>query len=70
MGVEEGEEIQTKGIDNLFNRIIAENFPNLEKESARCRKRTEHQTIRTSKETPPGDSKMVARGRKQKASLL
>jgi hypothetical protein len=32
MGVEEGEEIQTKGIDNLFNRIIAENFPNLEKE--------------------------------------
>jgi hypothetical protein len=29
MGVEEGEEIQTKGIDNLFNRIIAENLPNL-----------------------------------------
>jgi hypothetical protein len=29
----EGEEIQTKGIDNLFNRIIAENFPNLEKET-------------------------------------
>jgi hypothetical protein len=25
MGVE-GEEIQTKGIDNLFKRIIAENF--------------------------------------------
>jgi chromosome segregation ATPase len=33
MGVEEGEEIQTKGINNLFNRIIAEKFPNLEKES-------------------------------------
>jgi uncharacterized coiled-coil protein SlyX len=32
MGVEERKEIQTKGIDNLFNRIIAENFPNLEKE--------------------------------------
>jgi hypothetical protein len=32
MGVEEGEEIQTKGIHNLFNRIIAENFLNLEKE--------------------------------------
>jgi hypothetical protein len=31
MGVE-GEEIQTKGIDNLFNRIVAENFPNFEKE--------------------------------------
>jgi hypothetical protein len=30
--VEEREEIQTKGIDNLFNRIIAENFPNFKKE--------------------------------------
>jgi hypothetical protein len=28
----EGEEIQSKGIDNLFNRITAEKFPNLEKE--------------------------------------
>jgi hypothetical protein len=26
MGVEEGEEIQTKGIENIFNRIIAENL--------------------------------------------
>jgi hypothetical protein len=32
MGVEEGEEIQTKDIDNLVNRLIAENFPNLKKE--------------------------------------
>jgi hypothetical protein len=32
MGVEEKEEIQTKSIDNLFNRIIAENLPNLNKE--------------------------------------
>jgi hypothetical protein len=30
MGVK-GEEIQTKSIDNLFNRIIAESFPNLER---------------------------------------
>jgi hypothetical protein len=29
----EGEEIQTKVIDNLLNGIITENFPNLEKES-------------------------------------
>jgi hypothetical protein len=28
-GVEEGTEMQTKGIGNLFNEIIAENFPNL-----------------------------------------
>jgi hypothetical protein len=32
MVVEEREEIQTKGTDNLLNRIIAENFPNIEKE--------------------------------------
>jgi hypothetical protein len=32
MGVEEGEEIQTKDIDNLFNRTIAANFPKFKKE--------------------------------------
>jgi hypothetical protein len=32
MGVEKGKEIQTKGIGNLFNRIIAEKFPNFKKE--------------------------------------
>jgi hypothetical protein len=31
MGTEEGEEAQAKGICNIFNRIITENFPNLEK---------------------------------------
>jgi hypothetical protein len=31
MGIER-EEIKTKGIDNLYNKIIAENFPNLENE--------------------------------------
>jgi hypothetical protein len=31
MGVEE-EEMQAKGLCNIFNRMIAENFPNLEKE--------------------------------------
>jgi hypothetical protein len=32
MGIEGGKEIQTKGNENLFNRIIVENFPTLEKE--------------------------------------
>jgi hypothetical protein len=32
MGVEKGGELQIKGIDNLFNRIMAVNLPNLEKE--------------------------------------
>jgi hypothetical protein len=34
MGIEEGEVIQTEGIDNLFNKIIEENSPNLEKSGA------------------------------------
>jgi hypothetical protein len=32
MGIEEGEEIQTKGIENLIHKIIAANLHNLEKE--------------------------------------
>jgi hypothetical protein len=31
MGIEEVEEVQTKGMHNIFNIIITENFPNLEK---------------------------------------
>jgi hypothetical protein len=31
MGIEEGEEVQPKGMCNIFNKIITENFPNLEK---------------------------------------
>jgi phosphatidate phosphatase PAH1 len=31
MGIEEGEEVQGKGIRNIFNKIITENFQNLEK---------------------------------------
>jgi archaeosine-15-forming tRNA-guanine transglycosylase len=31
MGIKEGEEVQAKGIHNIFNKIIIENFPNLEK---------------------------------------
>jgi hypothetical protein len=31
MGIEEGEEVQAKGIHNIFIKIITENFQNLEK---------------------------------------
>jgi hypothetical protein len=31
MGIEEGEEVQAKGIHNIVNKIIIENFPHLEK---------------------------------------
>jgi hypothetical protein len=31
MGIEEGQEVQAKGIHNTFNKIITENFPNVEK---------------------------------------
>jgi nucleoside-triphosphatase THEP1 len=29
MGIEEGEEVQAKGIHNILNKIITEKFPNL-----------------------------------------
>jgi predicted transcriptional regulator len=32
MGIEEGEEVQAKGIHNKFNKVRAENFTNLKKE--------------------------------------
>jgi hypothetical protein len=32
MGIEEKEEVQAKGIGNIFNKPISENSPNLEKE--------------------------------------
>jgi hypothetical protein len=32
MDIKEGEEVQAKGIHNIFNKIIGGNFPNLEKE--------------------------------------
>jgi hypothetical protein len=32
MGSEEGAEVWAKGIHNIFNKILTENFPNLEKE--------------------------------------
>jgi hypothetical protein len=31
LGIEEGEEVQVKGIHNIVNKIITENFPNIEK---------------------------------------
>jgi hypothetical protein len=53
-GIEEREEIQTKGIDNLLSKIIAKNFPNLKKEKTiRCKKLREHETIRIKKRNTP-----------------
>jgi hypothetical protein len=31
MSIEEGEQVQAKGMHNIFNKIITENFTNLEK---------------------------------------
>jgi hypothetical protein len=31
MDIEEGEEVQAKGICNIVNKIVKQNFPNLEK---------------------------------------
>jgi chromosome segregation ATPase len=45
MGTEEGVKVQAKGIHNIFNKIITENFSNLEKIlPIQYRKPPEHQT--------------------------
>jgi hypothetical protein len=46
----EREEVQAKDIQNIFNQIIAENFPNLERQSSRCRSPLENQLGKTRKE--------------------
>jgi hypothetical protein len=35
MGIEEREKVQATGRGNIFNKIIAENLPNLQKEMAK-----------------------------------
>jgi hypothetical protein len=32
MGIEEEEEVNVKGVGNIFNKVKPENFPNFEKE--------------------------------------
>jgi hypothetical protein len=65
MGIEEGEEVQAKGMHNIFNKKFTENFPNVEKstpiqmqEASRTPNRTDqnrttpcHIIIKTSTET-------------------
>jgi hypothetical protein len=53
MGIEEGEEVQAKAIQNIFNKIITENSPNLEKTMPfSYRKPPGHQTDLTKLEIP------------------
>jgi hypothetical protein len=55
MSIEEGGEVQAKGIHNIFNKIITKNFPNLEKGlSFRYRKPPEPQKDLTKIDTPHG----------------
>jgi hypothetical protein len=53
MAIEEGEDMQAKGIHKTFNKIITENFPNLEKTVlTQVRKPPGHQTDLTKIELP------------------
>jgi chromosome segregation ATPase len=55
MGIEEGEEVQAEGMRNIFNKIITENSPNLEKSIPyRCTRPPEHQTDMTKIKVPHG----------------
>jgi hypothetical protein len=52
MGIE-GEEVQAKGMRNIFNKIITENFSNLEKTMPiQVQEASEHQTDLTKIELP------------------
>jgi hypothetical protein len=48
--IKEGEEVQAKSIGKTFNQMIAENFPNLEKEMPIYRKPSGHQSDMTKTE--------------------
>jgi hypothetical protein len=55
MGILEGDEVQLKGMHNIFNKIIMENFPNLEKDipiQMQNRHQTGHQTDQIKIELP------------------
>jgi hypothetical protein len=55
MGIEEGEDVQAKGMCNIFNKIITETFPNLEKSiPIQMQEPPEHQTDQTKIELPHG----------------
>ena len=54
IGVDENEDLQLKGLANIFNKIIEENFPNLKKEMPmNIKKPTELQIDWSRKEIPP-----------------
>jgi uncharacterized phage infection (PIP) family protein YhgE len=58
MGIEE-EEVQAKGMHNIFNKITTEKFPNLDKSIPyRCKNPPEHQTHQTKIELPHGISSL------------
>ena len=53
IGIEESEEIQLKGTESIFNKIIEENFPNLQKDMPmKVQELTGHQTDWTTKRSP------------------
>lgn len=54
MGTEEEEEMQDKGMENIFNKIRDENFPNLKKIAKSYKKHIEHRINWTKKESFPG----------------
>jgi hypothetical protein len=53
MRMEKGEETQTKGLDNVFNKTRAENFPDLDKRgSSRYRRLSKYKQTRSEKKHP------------------
>jgi hypothetical protein len=70
MGIEEGEEVQAKGIHNIFNKIT-ENFPSVEKTMpSRYRKPSEHQTDLSKIEIPHDILLLKQQAQKMERSLM
>jgi hypothetical protein len=71
MGNEEGEEVQATGMHNIFNKIIPENFPNLEKTMPiHLRELPRHQTNLTKIELPYDILKQQAQKREKEYCRL
>jgi hypothetical protein len=72
MSIEEREELQAKGICNIFNKRITENFPNLKVKfcSFRYRNPPGHQTDLTKIEPPHGILSLKQQAQRNRERIL
>jgi hypothetical protein len=69
IGIKEGEEVQAKGMCNILNKMITENFPNLKIVPYRCKRPPEHQTDQIKTELPYDVSSLKQQLQKLKPNI-